>query len=256
MQSVYGVVVEKCPKCNGNGLIPVQGTENLLEECVCQIKAKFNAYLGPELLKASTLTSTKLLDHLKSKTSLCIECEDQRAFKAHLKTALLHRKDITKSWKIVTPDELMALSFGEDKIKLYSSDLLVIQAPAFPWYETAARQHEYVISTRNGMNKPTWFILKSRQGLIESKSHKLDTFGRILKGLPLVRITLAETLLLVKQPKTDSVSIMQGLDMKGVDPGLLNFYPEMNARVRKIQEKIHERRATSETSDNGDDSES
>ena len=255
--SVFNLNIDKCPLCNSQGLIPVNGQDNVMEECSCLIVAKFKAYAG-WWQKYDMLTSTKLLEPLKSRRSLIIECEDPRVVGSNIKTALIKRKDLTKSWKRVFPGEVLELSFSDKASLLYEPDLLIIDAPSFPFYEKAAIQHEYVISTRNGRNTPTWIIVKSLKSIIENKNYNLTaSFIQQLKNFPIMKLSYLETQNLIKRTKKPSICLNQGVGLTGISEELFSFHPEIEGRIKDIQGKLHERRATAATiSNNGDDAES
>lgn len=251
-QSVYTTTVETCEICHGRGLTPAPNGGQ--EQCICQIWLQIASYVGP-VMKNDMLTDTKLLEPLKAGRSLLIECDDHRVWRSHLKTALVKRKDITKTWRIVTPDELMTLSYSAEREKIYTVDLLIIQAPVFLHYDKASQQHEYVISTRNGMNRPTWIVTNSLRGFVESRNAKLtESFSKLIRGLHVMKLTLAETQPLLKKRSTPTVNLSPGVGVSGVDPGLLRFKPDINQRVAYLKEHINERRKA--LVDNGDDAES
>jgi hypothetical protein len=255
--SVFNLSVDKCPLCNDQGLVPVKGKDNVMEECTCLIVAKLKAYAG-EFQRFDMLTGTKLLGPLKSRQSIIIECEDPRVAGAHIKSALILRKDITKSWKMVYPNELMELHFSAMANKLYEPDLLIINAPAFPFYEKAAIQHEYVISTRNGRNTPTWIIVRSLKSVLENKNYNLTpSFVQQLKNFPIIKLSYLETQSLTKRSKKPSICLNQGVGVSGLSETALVIQPEIESRIKIIQGRLHERRASATAvSDNGDDAES
>jgi hypothetical protein len=250
-QSVYSAEVETCPKCKGMGMISIGG--NTLKECTCLILARLKKYVEP-ISKYSFLTQTKLLKPLCAGSSLLIQCDDHRVWNSHLLTALVWRKDVTKSWKIIGPNELMSMSFDRDSTvteKLFTTDLLIINAPSFLYYEKASLQHEFVISQRNSMNKPTWFIVKNRKRFLDIKTLE-SSFRNQLTVMPAIALTYAETEPLIKKSSKPSVSIVQGEGIPGIDKGLLVFHPEMDDRIKYLKEHVNEWKRKASV-DNGDD---
>jgi hypothetical protein len=238
-QSVYSAEVETCPKCMGMGMIAIGN--NTLKECTCLVIARLKKYVEP-LKNYSFLTKSSLLKPLCDGTSLMIECDDHRVWNSHLKTALVWRKDITKTWKIVGPNELMSMSFDRDSAvveKLFSTDLLIINAPSFLYYEKASMQHEFVISQRNSMNKPTWVVVKSKRTFLNIKTLTADFISQLDK-MPYIKLTYASTEPLIKKTDKPTVSIVQGEGVIGIDTKLMGLYPEMDERIHYLKEHVNE----------------
>lgn len=242
MATVFGTEEAVCPLCNGSRMTPHPTNPGSLMECRCLIKRKYEEYLG-DLLRYATLRDSKLVEFLKSRKSLLIEMDDYRALYAHLKTALLKNKDLDKSWKIVTPNELVAISFNDKDRSIYEVSLLVVNAASFPFWDAAAKQHEYVMSIRASMGKQTFFALPSLKRLIDSRDIKLsEGFVRLLKSLPAIRISKLETISLLKEKKTKvSINSQKGLGISGIDEGLLVFNPEVSSRIHKLKESYYGR---------------
>jgi hypothetical protein len=191
------------------------------------------------------LKDTKLLPFLKTKKSIVIETESANVLYSNLKTCLLLNKSINLSWRVVTPDELITMSFtSEDSKLLYGPtgvDLLIIFAPVFPHYEAASKRHEYVISTRQAMNKATWFVTKNFGKLLEGRGLALtEGFRNVLTGLPQVRLTSAEARMLIQRKAEKTVlNVVRGLGLSGVDPSLMEINVELDARVLRLKEHIY-----------------
>jgi hypothetical protein len=199
-------------------------------------------YLG-DLKKYKTLTSTPLQDYLNNNVDLAIEFEDSKSLYSHLKAALMYRKVWTKSWKIMTPDEIMSRSFSkeeEQRKDLYRADLLVILANAFPFYEAAGRQHEYVIKTRKALGKTTWFCTSSLKEMFENTPMKSITtsFSQLIMGQKKVLITVAGTKKLVKQVKNNNrleTNMELGTSVSEVNKDLLDLDNPVWSRITQYR---------------------
>ena len=240
-QSVYSMETETCPKCQGMGMISIG--DNTLQECTCLAIARLKKYTE-SLSGFSFLTQSKLLEPLAAGRSLCVECSDSRVFKSHLRTALVRRKDVTKTWRIVSPSELMSMSFDQDsKVaeKLHSIDLLIINAPNFLHYDKACDQHAYIIGQRNSNNKPTWIVVKSKKDFLNIKVVAGNKeFRTQIEAMPDIKLTLVATEPLIKKSSKPSVSIVHGEGVSGIDEKLMVFHPDMDERVRYLKEHVNE----------------
>lgn len=195
-------------------------------------------YLG-ELKKYKSIKETPLSDHLKRNRDVVIEFDDSKCLYSHIKTALLSRKDWVSSWKIMTPDEIMSRSFAkEDDLRkdLYRTDLLIILATAFPFYEAAGKQHEYVIKTRQSLGKATWFCTDDIKGLFERTDLKSMTmeFKNLMNSQKKIRITRQSTISLLKEPKnnTKEDTVLElGTSVSEVNKDLLDFEDRVWNRI-------------------------
>ena len=240
--SVFSAETSVCPKCHGNKTIAIG--ENLREPCTCIGIALLKEYTSP-LKDFHFLKSTKLLEPLKARTNLCIECEDNGIWQAHLRTALIRRKMPEKSWKIVSPTELMshAVPSGDNAQQmaaLYSVDLLSINAPVFLHYEKASQWHEFVISNRQSAGHPTWIVVKSRPQFIDQHPSMTSSFRQLVLNLPTMKLTRANTVDLIVKSKTPQVKLASGNGIPGVDVTLLDFLPEMDDRINYLKEHVNE----------------
>lgn len=205
IENVFLLAAKVCPKCRGSRSLANE--DGSYSPCQCVIKEMILKYLG-ELKRYGSLKSTPLLEPLEKNKDITIEFENAPNLYAHLKTALLHRKIWTKTWKVMTPDEIMSRSFSkedEQRRELYRTDLLIIIASAFPFYEAAGKQHEYVIKTRKSLGKQTWFCTHNLAELNNRADLKSMTseFRKLLGTKP-IRITESSTRALRKEQKTNT----------------------------------------------------
>lgn len=213
-----------CPKCQG--ALNIRSEDGSLKPCICVVRDQFIQYLA-YLRRFATLPTTPLLDMLKRKgaVELVVECDRMEVFFSHLKTALLKRKDASRKWVILSPEEVMSRSFSPDaslKRTVYETDLLVITAPVFPYYEAAAKQHEYVMQMRLANAKHTIFVTKSLGGMMNAKGMIWpDSFRNMLNNMGKVKLDSKETIMMAKQAKAASGAKprlltpgMSGLNMK------------------------------------------
>lgn len=195
-------------------------------------------YLG-ELKRYKSLKETPLSEPLKKNQDIVIEFDDSKNLYSHLKTAFLYRKNWTKSWKIMTPDEVMSRSFAkEDDLRkdLYRTDLLIILATAFPFYEAAGKQHEYVIKTRQSLGKATWFCTDDVKGLFDRTDLKSMTteFKNLMNSQKRIRITKQSTIRLLKEVKnnTKEDTVMElGTSVSEINKDLLDFEDKVWNRI-------------------------
>jgi hypothetical protein len=101
-------------------------------------------------------------------------------------------------------------------------------ASAFPYYEAAGKQHEYVIKTRQSLGKTTWFCTSNIDELFKrSDLPSLTTsFKAMLSGIKKVRIYQQMTLALLKDPKNNvrkESELELGSSVLEVNRDLLDF---------------------------------
>jgi len=245
-----------CPICRNRGLIT---TDTGQEECVCQAVARMDRYLTEFLVKRdiSVLVESKLLAPLKAGQSLLIECgDDLPVFKAHFKTALIRRQDVTKTWTIKAPNEILDICFGSDegatkgKLDIYGADLLVINAQVWPFFEKAGQQHDYVMGQRTGTGRATWILVKSKKQFLETRGHAITPqFAATINALPSVRLVRSEAVVVPRKRTGQTVNLTPGLGEAGVV--VASIAPEVEERIQHLKEKFSGRQK--DDADNFDD---
>lgn len=225
IESLFAIGTKICGYCKGARSI--KNPDGTYSPCRCVYKESFLKYLG-DLKKYTSCSESILLEPLKSNTDLVIEFDSSKALYSHIKTALLNRKDLSKSWKIMTPDEIMTRSFADEsqKRELYSTDLLIITAVAFPFFEAAGKQHEYVIKTRQAIGRTTWFCTKNLKEFCERTDIKGITkeLKDALRSMKRVNIRASETKLINKKNKNISDEALKlGIGLGGVSKELLEL---------------------------------
>jgi len=187
-------------------------------------REKFIKYIG-YLRRYTTLPDSPLLTVLQKRRSCVIEVMNHDVLNSHLKTALLRRKNTDLSWLSVTPEELMSLSFNPDlreKQKLYDADLLVIKAPTLPYYEAANKQLEYVLTSRAGTDKITWFVSPSFKKLMATtKIQWTDGCREALLAMPVLKLDKISTVAAASSARRVVEKPELGPGIDGVDKKLL-----------------------------------
>jgi hypothetical protein len=217
------VLNDICTKCRGAKVLP--NGDGTMRPCDCVFRERFIKYIG-YLRRYTTLPDTPLLPLLRKRQSVIIEIANHDVFNSHLKTALLRRKDTTLSWLVVTPEELMSLSFNPDlreKQRLYDSDLLVIKAPTLPYYEAANKQLEYVLTSRAGTGKITWFVSPGFKKLMAAKIQWTDGCREALLALPVLRLDKNATTKVAMEVRRVVAKPELGPGIDGVDKKLLQL---------------------------------
>lgn len=239
IESIFALAAKVCSVCNGSR--SRLNDDGSYSPCSCVYKESFLKYLG-ELKKYVSLSDTPLLDLLKQDRDLVIEFDSSKILYAHIKTALLRRKILTKTWKIMTPDEVISRSFSNEldqRKDLYSCDLLVITAIAFPFYEAAGKQHEYVIKTRQGLGKTTWICTQDLEALVSRSDLKSMTpeLCKLFRSLKKIKLNKGMTtgLMKKKSEKTKEKNkeyLRMGDSISGVNRDLLEI-------GNPVEERIH-----------------
>ena len=254
MSQILADPEERCPKCNGNGMLPIAGG-TADEECTCKVRLRISRYAG-RFTDFAFLASTKLLAILREGTNLCIECPNDKIIGAHIKTALIRSRDVNRTWRSMWPDEVVSAYYGGEsvvKTQLFTTDLLIIYGAAWPIFEKSFIAYEYIIATRTAANRPTWIIMRSRKDLVESKQHEItDSFSRLLKDMPVMKLSASDTVVQRRSSEKPTVNTAHGLGISGINKGLMVFHPELDSRIRLLKEKVNGVRELS-ISDNGDD---
>ena len=223
-----------CPLCNGSGL-KITSQEFYMEECECVQIERIRNHVKD--LKARFLTDTPLLPYLNKNTSLVIQTDNFQSVRCHIKTALVMSGG-TKSYKIVNPGQLVALSI-ENPSLIENVDLLVIESPIFPHYENASKRHEFTMATREALLKPTWFVIPSTLDAFKlaGGSVMVSGFKAILSKYKFIKLSLSETNQLLRTPNIKTVvETNKGCGLAGVNTKLLDFHPEINQRLHEVKE--------------------
>jgi hypothetical protein len=213
-----------CTQCRGAKVLP--NGDGSMRPCACVFREKFIKYVG-YLRRYTTLPATPLLQVLLKRRSCIIEVTNHDVLNSHLKTALLRRKNTELSWLTVTPEELMSLSFNPDlreKQKLYDADLLVIKAPTLPYYEAANKQLEYVLTSRAGSDKITWFVSPNFKKLMATtKIQWTDGCREALLAMPVLKLDKATTVAAASDARKPLQKPELGPGLTGVDKKLLQI---------------------------------
>ena len=237
IENIFMVSVAICPVCKGSR--SVMNTDGSYSPCSCVYKESFIKYLG-DLKKYVSLKDTPLLEHLKTNRDLVIEYDQPLVLYSHIKTALLRRKVLTKTWKIMTPDEVMSRSFNDEQRKdLYSCDLLIINSLAFTFYEAAGKQHEYVIKTRQALGKTTWFCTEDMIKLFERVDLKSLTpdLKKLLASFKKIKLNkhITESLLKDKKGTKSINNLKMGSSIGEVNKDLLEIGNSSDDRIQSYR---------------------
>lgn len=213
-----------CNICHGGKNI-IDPKSGLNVPCRCVEKARMIKHLGA-LKKAKLLTSTPLQKYIMKNQNLVIEFDDPLVLRSHIKSALVYRNNLDKTWLIVTPDEVMSRSFSSDlalKRSIYEVDLLIILAPAFPHYEKASSQHDYVLQARLGLGKVTWFCTGAIEKLfIGPGMQVVPSLTKYLLALDRVQVTRKNTTRLLRERTNTPTIEKSGMTLTSVDQTLLD----------------------------------
>lgn len=215
-----------CTQCRGAKVLP--NGDGSMRPCACVFREKFIKYIG-YLRRYTTLPDTPLLKLLLKRQSAIVEVMNHDVLNSHLKTALLRRKNTDLSWLTVTPEELMSLSFNPDlreKQKLYDADLLVIKAPTLPYYEAANKQLEYVLTSRAGSDKVTWFVSPNFKKLMATaKIQWTDGCREALLAMPILKLDRTATVAAASATRKPQPQPELGPGIAGIDKKLLQTKP-------------------------------
>lgn len=205
-----------CPRCGGRKNIT--NPDGSVSHCVCVLREQFLTYLD-FLQHIKTLTDTPLAPYITEPQSIMLGYPSVDILHAHLKTALVGKRNMDFRWKCMTPDQILGALFESDKKhQIYSPQLLIILSSTFPHYEAAGNHINYVLRTRETLGKVTWFCCPDVSKIIVRDGNKgiVEDLHAFLIALPRVLLPKEFTIREIKNNPIELSDFASRLGIQGI----------------------------------------